>query len=107
MRKSRKRLTGEHLIKCLQLQIYTTDIKLSAMSVVARVSKRYQVVIPKEVRREVGIKEGDRVLFEIEGSEIRIRKLRNFLELEGSLEKALSPEDIRDRVEEEIAKDAL
>ena len=77
------------------------------MSVIARVSSRYQVVIPKEVRREVGIKEGDRVLFEIEGNEIRIRKLRNFLELEGSLEKALSPEDIRDRVEEEIAKDAL
>ncbi len=77
------------------------------MSVIARVSRRYQVVIPKEVRREVGIKEGDRVLFEIEGNEIRIRKLRNFLELEGSLEKALSPEDIRDRVEEEIAKDAL
>ncbi len=78
------------------------------MSTVARVSKRYQVVIPKDIRKALGIKEGDRVLFEIEGDEIRIRKLRNFLELEGSLEgKSLSPEEIRGRAEEEIAKDAL
>ena len=78
------------------------------MSAVARVSRRYQVVIPREVRKALGIKEGDRVLFEIEGDEIRIRKLRNFLELEGSLKgKSLSPEGIRERAEEEIAKDAL
>ncbi len=82
--------------------------KLSSMSAIARVSRRYQVVIPREVRKALGIKEGDRVLFEIEGDEIRIRKLRNFLELEGSLKgKPLSPEEIRERAEEEIAKDAL
>ncbi len=78
------------------------------MSLIARVSRRYQIVIPKEIRKALGIKEGDRVLFEIEGDEIRIRKLRNFLELEGSLKgKSLSPEEIRDRAEEEIAKDVL
>ncbi len=78
------------------------------MSAIARVSRRYQVVIPREVRKALGIKEGDRVLFEIEGDKIRIRKLRNFLELEGSLKgKSLSPEEVRDRAEEEIAKDAL
>ena len=78
------------------------------MSAIARVSRRYQVVIPREIRKALGIKEGDKILFEIEGDEIRIRKLRNFLELEGSLKgKSLSPEEIRDRAEEEIAKDAL
>ncbi len=78
------------------------------MSLIARVSRRYQVVIPKEIRKALGIKEGDRVVFEIEGDEIRIRKLRNFLELEGSLKgKPLSPKEVRNRVEEEIAKDAL
>ncbi len=78
------------------------------MSLIARVSRRYQIVIPKEIRKALGIKEGDRVLFEIERDEIRIRKLRNFLELEGSLKgKSLSPEEIRDRAEEEIAKDVL
>ncbi len=78
------------------------------MSLIVRVSRRYQIVIPKEIRKALGIKEGDRVLFEIEGDEIRIRKLRNFLELEGSLKgKSLSLEEIRNRAEEEIAKDAL
>ena len=78
------------------------------MSAIARVSRRYQVVIPREIRKALGIKEGDKILFEIEGDEIRIRKLRNFLELEGSLKgKSLSPEVIRERAEEEIAKDAL
>ena len=81
---------------------------LSYMSLIARVSRRYQVVIPKEIRKVLGIKEGDRVVFEIEGDKIRIRKLGNFLELEGSLKgKSLSPKEIRDRTEEEIAKDAL
>ncbi len=84
------------------------NFKLSFMSAVARVSRRYQVVIPKEIRKALGIKEGDKVLFEIEGDKIRIRKLINFLELEGSLKgKSLSPKEIRDRAEEEIAKDAL
>ena len=78
------------------------------MNAIARVSRRYQVVIPKEIRKALGIKEGDTVLFEIEGDEIRIRKLRSFLDLEGSLKgKSLSPEEIRDRTEREIAKDAL
>ena len=82
--------------------------KLSYMSMVAKVSKRYQVVIPKYVREELGIKEGDRILFEIGEGNIKIRKLRDFLELEGSLKgKRLSPKDIRNRAEEEIAKDVL
>ncbi len=78
------------------------------MSMVAKVSRRYQVVIPKYVREELGIKEGDRILFEIEEGEIKIRKLRNFLELKGSLKgKPLNPKEMRDRAEEEIAKDVL
>ncbi len=78
------------------------------MNMVAKVSKRYQVVIPKYVREELGIKEGDRILFEIEEGNIKIRKLRNFLELEGSLKgKPLNPKEIRNRAEEEIAKDVL
>jgi len=78
------------------------------MSAIARVSRRYQVVIPKDIRKALGIKEGDRVLFEVEKDEIRIRKLRNFIELEGSLKgKALAPGEIREKTVEEIAKDAL
>ncbi len=78
------------------------------MSLIARVSKRYQVVIPREVRKKLGIKEGDRVVFEIEGDEIRIRKVRDFMSLAGTLKgEPIPPERVRERVEEEIAKDAL
>ena len=66
------------------------------------------MTIPKEIRRILGIREGGKVLFEIWGNEIKIRKLKNFLEFEGSLKgKILSPDEIRDRVEEEVAKDAV
>jgi len=81
---------------------------LSYMTVIARVSKRYQVVIPKEVRKKLGIKEGDRVVFEIEGDEVRIRKVIDFLSLAGSLKGIkLSPRELRDKAGEEIAKDAV
>jgi len=81
---------------------------LSYMAVIARVSKRYQVVIPKEVRKKLGIKEGDKVVFEIEGDEIRIRKVIDFLSLAGSLKGIkLSPRELREKAGEEIAKDAV
>ena len=85
-----------------------TFYNLSYMSLIARVSRRYQVVIPREVRKKLGIKEGDRVVFEIDGDEIRIRKVRDFMSLAGTLKgKLLSPGQLREKAEEEIAGDAL
>ncbi len=78
------------------------------MSLIARVSRRYQVVIPRDVRKKLGIKEGDRVVFEIEGDEIRIRKVKDFMSLAGTLKgEPIPPERVRERAEEEIARDAL
>ena len=108
--KTIREVRAMNYLRSLQLLILITFLKfkLSSMSAIARVSKRYQVIIPGKIRKILDIKEGDRVLFEIEGDEIRIRKLRDFLELEGSLKgKPFSPEEIRERAEEEIAKDAL
>ncbi len=42
--------------------------------VVVRVTRNYQVTIPAEVRRRLGIKAGDRVVVEVEGDRIVIRK---------------------------------
>ena len=78
------------------------------MSLIVRVSKRYQVVIPKEIRRKLNIREGDKILFEIEGDEVRIKKVKDFLSLAGILKgDAPSPKELRNKVEEEIARDAL
>ena len=43
----------------------------------ARVTSKGQVTIPKEIRRVLGIKEGDSLLFEVEGDEVRVRAARN------------------------------
>ncbi len=52
------------------------------MSLIARVSKRYQVVIPKEVRKRLGIKEGDSVFLRYlhDGTEKDREKFRKLIE---------------------------
>ncbi|NPA40979.1 MAG: AbrB/MazE/SpoVT family DNA-binding domain-containing protein [Aquificae bacterium] len=78
------------------------------MSLITRVSSRYQIVIPREVRNKLGIKEGDRIVFEIEGDTIKIRKVKDFLNLAGILkDKSVSHRNIREKAEEEIVKDVL
>ncbi len=42
----------------------------------ARITSKGQITIPKAVRRALGIKEGDSLLFEIEGEEVRVRVAR-------------------------------
>ncbi len=44
----------------------------------ARVTSKGQLTIPKEVRRALGIREGDNLLFEIadDGGEVRVRVAR-------------------------------
>jgi AbrB family looped-hinge helix DNA binding protein len=42
----------------------------------ARITSKGQVTIPKAVRRALGIKEGDSLLFEIEGENVRVRVAR-------------------------------
>lgn len=41
---------------------------------VVRVTRNYQITIPADVRRRLGIKVGDRVVVEVEGDRIVIRK---------------------------------
>jgi AbrB family looped-hinge helix DNA binding protein len=40
-----------------------------------KVGMKGQVVIPKEIREELGIAPGDEVEFEAEGSEVRVRRV--------------------------------
>jgi antitoxin PrlF len=39
----------------------------------ARITSKGQITIPKAVRRALGVKEGDSLLFEIEGENVRVR----------------------------------
>lgn len=42
----------------------------------AKVTSKGQVTIPKAVREALGIKEGDSLLFEVEGDEVRVHAAR-------------------------------
>jgi AbrB family looped-hinge helix DNA binding protein len=42
----------------------------------ARVTSKGQVTIPKAVRKALGIREGDSLLFEVEDGEVRVRVAR-------------------------------
>jgi AbrB family looped-hinge helix DNA binding protein len=55
------------------------------MDVVARVTSKGQVTLPKSVRDALGIESGDDVLFRVHGGRAVLAKEPDFLELAGSV----------------------
>lgn len=55
------------------------------MDVLAKVTSKGQVTLPKEVRDTLGIEAGDRVLFRIHGDRAVLAKTPDFLDLAGSV----------------------
>ena len=55
------------------------------MDVAARVTSKGQVTVPKVVRDALGIKDGDEVVFRVEGRRALLAKTPNFLELAGTV----------------------
>lgn len=47
------------------------------MKKLARITSKGQVTVPHEVRRALGVRTGDRLLFEKEGAEFRVRAVRS------------------------------
>lgn len=43
----------------------------------ARITSKGQITIPREVRRALGVRAGDRLLFESDGKGVRVRPVRN------------------------------
>ncbi|CAB49684.1 AbrB/MazE/SpoVT family DNA-binding domain-containing protein [Pyrococcus abyssi] len=66
---------------------------------ITKVTRNYQVTLPAEVRKVLGIREGDFLEVEVRGDEIVMRKLRkNRRTLK--LGRNLTPEDIERIIEE-------
>jgi AbrB family looped-hinge helix DNA binding protein len=42
----------------------------------AKVTTKYQTTIPQAVRKKLGITQGDRIVFELEGERVYIRKVQ-------------------------------
>lgn len=55
------------------------------MDVTAKVTSKGQVTVPKAVRTALGIREGDDIVFRVEGGRAVIARVPHFLELEGSI----------------------
>lgn len=55
------------------------------MDAAAKVTSKGQVTVPKAVRDALGIKEGDEVVFRVEGQRAVLARTPDFLELAGSI----------------------
>ena len=55
------------------------------MDAAARVTSKGQVTVPKVVREVLGIKEGDEIVFRVEGSRAVLARTQDFLEIAGSI----------------------
>jgi antitoxin PrlF len=55
------------------------------MDAAARITSKGQVTVPKAVRDALGIKEGDQVVFRVEGKRAVLARTPDFLDLAGSV----------------------
>jgi AbrB family looped-hinge helix DNA binding protein len=55
------------------------------MEAAARVTSKGQVTVPKAVRDALGIKEGDKLVFRVEGDRAVLARTPDFLDLAGSV----------------------
>lgn len=56
------------------------------MDVAAKVTSKGQVTVPKAVRQALGIKEGDDIVFRVDGDRAVIARIPDFLALGGSVQ---------------------
>lgn len=69
------------------------------MEISARVSSKGQITVPRSVRNALGLNEGDRVVFRVEGQRAVLSKTPDFLDLAGSVP---VPAELRGRPWSEI-----
>lgn len=66
---------------------------------VGTMTSKGQITVPKEIREAVGLEPGDRLLFDLDGEEIRVRREPDLADLVGSVP---VPEHLRGRPWKEI-----
>jgi bifunctional DNA-binding transcriptional regulator/antitoxin component of YhaV-PrlF toxin-antitoxin module len=57
----------------------------SMSNTVSTITSKWQVTIPEEVRKEILLKIGQRIVWEVEGDKLVGRRVRSMSELSGSL----------------------
>ncbi|HUG30461.1 MAG TPA: AbrB/MazE/SpoVT family DNA-binding domain-containing protein [Candidatus Limnocylindria bacterium] len=69
------------------------------METSARLSSKGQITVPRSVRDALGLKEGDNVVFRVDGERATLARTPNFLDLAGSVP---VPAELRGRPWSEI-----
>jgi AbrB family looped-hinge helix DNA binding protein len=60
-------------------------LRSTTMDAAAKVTSKGQVTVPKAVREALGIKEGDEIVFRVEGNRAVVARTPDFLDLAGSI----------------------
>jgi AbrB family looped-hinge helix DNA binding protein len=71
---------------------------------ISTISTKGQITLPAEMRRKLKIKPKDRVILEMAGDSILIKKAHDFFELEGFLGPAKSAEEEREQMQRAVAR---
>jgi antitoxin PrlF len=89
------------------MHIYTTHAESANM----KVTRKGQVTIPAEIRKALGIKEGDKVAFVVEDNQVKLtRKGSVVTQTAGMLKSsqpALTPQEEHEAAEQAIADEAI
>jgi AbrB family looped-hinge helix DNA binding protein len=94
------------------MNIYTTHYEASDMNEqLTVVTRKGQITIPADIRRALGIQEGDKVAFVLENDQVKLtRKGSVVQQTAGALKStipALTPQEEHEAAEEGIAEEAV
>jgi AbrB family looped-hinge helix DNA binding protein len=94
------------------MNTYTTHYEPSDMNEqLTVVTRKGQVTIPADIRRALGIKEGDKVAFVLEDKQVKLTKKGSVVEQTAGAFKsdhpALTPQAEREAAEQAIAEEAI
>jgi antitoxin PrlF len=94
------------------MNTYPTQYETSDMNEqLTVVTRKGQVTIPADIRRAMGIKEGDKVAFVVEDNQVKLTRKGSVVEqTAGALKSdipALTPQEERDAAEQAIAEEAI
>lgn len=75
------------------------------------VTRKGQVTVPVEIRRELGLKQGDKVAFILDEGEVRLERTGSVVQATAGVFKSrkrpLSAEELRESAEQAMAEEAL
>lgn len=68
-----------------QIALHLSSSKETFVDAAARVTSKGQVTVPKAVREALGIRDGDELIFRVEGNRAVLARTPEFLTLAGSI----------------------